>query len=125
MKALVKWCVFALVTGRRARLDLETDRFFTVADEPGLSYDDKLAVYGDLADAYFDTARYDDFWSGLQARLDEVVLGLDRGARFRSIAGPDRPFGVPGARARPVHRPPARADGPVGARGKGLDLHGP
>src|SRR6202011_2990822 len=81
MKALVKWCVFALVTRRRARLDLETDRFFAVADEPGLSYDDKLAVYGDLADAYFDTARYDDFWSGLQARLDEVVLDW--------IAGPD------------------------------------
>jgi len=73
--------VFARVTGRRARLDLETERFFTVADEPGLSYDDKLAVYGDLADAYFDTARYYDFWSGLQARLDEVVLDW--------IAGPD------------------------------------
>jgi hypothetical protein len=81
MKALVKWCVFALVTGRQARLDLETDRFFTVADEPGLSYDGKLAVYADLADAYFDTARYYDFWSGLQARLDEVVLDW--------IAGPD------------------------------------
>src|SRR6201997_2652497 len=30
MKALVRWAVFALVTGRRARLDLETDRFFAV-----------------------------------------------------------------------------------------------
>jgi hypothetical protein len=74
MKALVKWCVFALVTGRRPRLDLDTDRFFAVADEPGLSYADKLDVYRDLADAYFDSARYYDFWSGLQARLDEVVL---------------------------------------------------
>jgi len=74
MKALVKWCVFALVTGRRPRLDLDTDRFFAVADEPGLSYADKLDVYRDLADAYFDSSRYYDFWSGLQARLDEVVL---------------------------------------------------
>ena len=32
MKALVKWCVYALVTGRRPRLDTETDRFFEIAD---------------------------------------------------------------------------------------------
>jgi len=74
MKALVKWCLFALVTGRRPRLDLETDRFFTVADEPGLSYREKLDVYRDLTDAYFDSARYDDFWADKQARLDEIVL---------------------------------------------------
>jgi hypothetical protein len=81
MKALVKWSVFALVTGRRGHLDLETDRFFTVADEPGLSYEDKLAVYRDLADGYFDAARYYDFWADKQARLDEVVLDW--------VAGPD------------------------------------
>jgi hypothetical protein len=81
MKALVKWSVFALVTGRRPRLDLETDRFFRVADEPGLSYDEKLAVYRDLADGYFDSARYYDYWSELQGRLDEVVLDW--------VAGPD------------------------------------
>jgi hypothetical protein len=81
MKALVKWSVFALVTGRRAKLDLDTDRYFAVADEPGLSYEDKLAVYRGLADAYFDAARYYDYWAGLQARLDEVVLDW--------VAGPD------------------------------------
>jgi len=81
MKALVKWCVFVLVTERRPRLDLETDRFFRVADEPGLSYSERLDIYRDLADAYFDSARYYDFWAGLQARLDEVVLDW--------VAGPD------------------------------------
>jgi hypothetical protein len=81
MKALVKWSVFAVVTGRRPRLDLDTDRFFRVADEPGVSYEEKLAVYGDLADGYFDTARYYDFWADKQARLDEVVLNW--------VAGPD------------------------------------
>jgi hypothetical protein len=81
MKALVKWCVFALVTGRQARLDLDTDRFFAVADEAALSYQEKLALYRDLADAYFDSARYYDFWAGLQARLDEIVLDW--------VAGPD------------------------------------
>jgi hypothetical protein len=69
------------VTGRRPHLDLETDRFFRIADEPGLSYSERLDVYGELADAYFDTARYYDFWAGQQARLDEVVLDW--------VAGPD------------------------------------
>ena len=61
MKALVKWTVFALVTDRQAKLDLETDRYFAVADEPGMSYGEKLGEYRKLADAYFDTDRYQDF----------------------------------------------------------------
>ena len=81
MKALVKWSVFVLVLGRRPRLDLETDRFFQVADEPGLSYAEKLGVYRELADAYFDAGRYQDFWAGREARLDEIVLDW--------VAGPD------------------------------------
>jgi len=35
MKALVKWCVFALVTGRQAKLDLETDRYSRWPASPG------------------------------------------------------------------------------------------
>jgi hypothetical protein len=81
MKALVKWCVFALVTGRRAKLDLETDRYFAIADEPGMSYEEKLKGYRELADAYFDSQRYQDFWADRQSRLDEIVLEW--------VAGPD------------------------------------
>jgi hypothetical protein len=81
MKALVKWCVFALVTGRRAKLDLETDRYFAIADEPGMSYEEKLTGYRELADAYFDSRRYQEFWADRQARLDEIVLEW--------VAGPD------------------------------------
>jgi hypothetical protein len=85
MKALVKWSVFALVSGRKPRLDLETDRFFQVADEPGMPYEDKLAVYRDLADGYFDSARYYDYWSGMQARLDQVVLDWVSGPDFDQL----------------------------------------
>jgi hypothetical protein len=73
MKALVKWCVFALATGRRPKVDLETDRFFEVADD-GASYADKLGVYRDLADAYFETERYADFCATSLAHIDDVVL---------------------------------------------------
>ena len=81
IKALVKWCVFTLVTNRPTQLDLDTGRYFAVADAPGLSYAEKLGRYRELADAYFDSARYDDFWAGQQARLDEIVLDW--------VAGPD------------------------------------
>ena len=81
IKALVKWCVFALVTDRRPVLDLDTDRYFAIADEPGMSYEEKLAAYRDLADAYFDTERYQDFCASSLARLDQVMLDW--------VAGPD------------------------------------
>jgi hypothetical protein len=74
MKALVKWCVFALATGRRAQLDLQTDRFFEAADTPGTSYGEKLGVYRELADAYFETDRYEDFCASNLAHIDDIVL---------------------------------------------------
>ncbi|MDR2985776.1 MAG: hypothetical protein LBV34_13150 [Nocardiopsaceae bacterium] len=82
IKALVKWCVFALVTGRKPILDLETDRFFEIADNPGLSYEDKLKGYRALADAYFDTDRYLDFCARSLGHIDEVVLDWVTGADF-------------------------------------------
>ncbi len=82
MKALVKWCVFALATGRQAKLDTETDRSFAIADEPGMSYQEKLAEYRALADAYFETERYQDFCASRLSRLDQIVLDWVAGADF-------------------------------------------
>jgi hypothetical protein len=81
IKALVKWCVFALVTGRRAKLDLETDKYFKIADQAGASYGEKLGAYWDLADAYFESDRYHDFCASSLPRIDEIVLDW--------VAGPD------------------------------------
>jgi hypothetical protein len=85
IKAMVKWCVFALVTGRRVKLDLETDRYFAIADEPGMSYAEKLEGYRELADAYFDSERYQDFWADKQSRLDEIVLDWVSGPDFDQL----------------------------------------
>jgi hypothetical protein len=81
IKALVKWCAFALVTGRRPRLDLATDQYFAIADDAGMPYAAKLAAYRELADSYFDTERYRDFCAGSLGQLDAIVLDW--------IAGPD------------------------------------
>jgi hypothetical protein len=85
MKALVKWCVFALVTGRKAKLDLDTDRFFEVGDDPGLSYAEKLTAYRALADAYFDSERYQDFCATSLPHLDEIVLDWVAGPSFDQL----------------------------------------
>jgi hypothetical protein len=74
IKALVKWCVFALVTARRPRLDLSTRQYFEIADTAGLEYPDKLAAYRKLADAYFETERYEEFCATSLGNLDAIVL---------------------------------------------------
>jgi hypothetical protein len=85
MKALVKWCVFVLVTGRRSKLDMETDRYFAIADQAGMSYSEKLDAYRALADDYFDSERYQEFWADKQARLDDIVLDWVAGPAFDEL----------------------------------------
>jgi hypothetical protein len=85
MKALVKWCVYALVTGRRPRLDTATDRFFEIADQAGASYAEKLDAYARLADDYFESERYHDFCARRLPHLDEIVLDWAAGPDFDQL----------------------------------------
>jgi hypothetical protein len=70
--ALLKWSVFCAVTGRRPQVDLDTKRYFEVADS-SLSYEEKLAEYLKLADDYFDTARYHEFCATSLSKVDDMV----------------------------------------------------
>jgi hypothetical protein len=74
IKALVKWCVFCVVAGRRPRLDLDTRAYFDVGDRDELAYEEKLAAYRRLADDYFETERYEEFCAASLAHVDEIVL---------------------------------------------------
>jgi len=85
MKALVRWSVFALVTGRRPRLDLDTRQYFEIADDTAATYEQKLAAYRELADGYFETGRYQDFCAASLARLDEIVLDWVAGEDFDAL----------------------------------------
>ena len=97
LKALVRWCVFALVSGRKPRLDLVADEYFAIADDCGLSYADKLTAYRELSDGYFQTAEYHDFCQAVLPHLDEIVLDWVAGRDFdrllvdtvRSVYPPD------------------------------------
>ncbi|TDW70533.1 ATP-grasp domain-containing protein [Kribbella pratensis] len=81
ISALVKWSVFSLATGRRSKVDLHTERYFEIADDPSLDYDAKVDAYLALADEYFETPKYHEWCA---AHLGDFDL------RVRDwVAGPD------------------------------------
>jgi hypothetical protein len=81
ISALVKWSVFSLATSRRSKVDLHTERYFEIADDPSLDYDAKLDAYLVLADEYFETPKYQEWCA---AHLGDFDL------RVRDwVAGPD------------------------------------
>src|ERR671932_2732159 len=61
MEALVKWCVFCTVTGRRMKIDQDKRTYFEIGDRDDLSYEEKLREYRRLGDEYFHTEQYADF----------------------------------------------------------------
>jgi hypothetical protein len=85
MTALLRWTVFCLVTGRRSGLDMDTARYFAIADRDDLSYDDKLLEYRRLADKYLDTERYTDFCSSHLRHVDEMVYDWVRSPEFDTL----------------------------------------
>ena len=85
MKTLLKWTVFCTVTGRLPRYDLDTRRYFDIADREDLSYEDKLELYRQLADEYFETDRYLDFCESRMGHLADVVLEWVDSADFDAL----------------------------------------
>jgi len=74
MKALLRWTVYCVVTGRKPRFDMDTSRYFAIADREDLSYRDKLAEHRKLADEYFETEKYWEFCATKLAHVDELVF---------------------------------------------------
>ncbi|MEP6599511.1 MAG: hypothetical protein ABJB98_08720 [Actinomycetota bacterium] len=85
MRALVKWTVFCLVTGRRPRIDQDTRSYFEIGDRPDLEYSEKLAAYRRLADTYFNAERYQEFCAEHLADIDDRVLEWMTGADFERL----------------------------------------
>jgi hypothetical protein len=85
MKSLVKWSVFCTATDRKPRYDLDTRRYFDIADRDDLSYGEKLAAYRKLADDYFEVDRYADFCASRLGHIDEVVLDWVRSSDFDQL----------------------------------------
>jgi hypothetical protein len=81
IKALLRWSVFATVTGRPMGIDLTPGRWFSIADGDG-SYSEKLAAYRRLADGYFAAEQYAEFCDRHLGHVDELMVEFVRGAEF-------------------------------------------
>jgi hypothetical protein len=62
-----------VVTGRKAAVDLQTTRYFAIADDPDRNYDEKLDAYLALADEYLESEKYWDWCSSHLPHLEEQV----------------------------------------------------
>jgi hypothetical protein len=82
MKSLIKWAAFCAATGRRAKMHVDTEPWFAVADDPDLDYGAKLVQYQQLADAHFEKERYLDFCATALSGIDDLVLEWVSSADF-------------------------------------------
>jgi hypothetical protein len=74
IRTLLKWVVFCCVTGRRPTVDLDTEKYFEIADREGLTYADRLNEYRKLADRQLDVDRYQEFCARHLADVDEITV---------------------------------------------------
>ena len=85
VKALLRWTVFCAATKRKPRLVPDWDRFFAVADDATLSFEDKLAAYDAIANEMFDADRFEAFCAEHLAHLDEVAWTFFGTDAFKEI----------------------------------------
>jgi hypothetical protein len=82
MKTLVKWCAFCVATERRMRISQNTRDYFAIGDREDLSYEEKLAEYRKLVDAYLQVAEYEAFVASELAHVDELALDYFSSGEF-------------------------------------------
>ena len=74
IRALLKWVIFCCVTGRRQTVDMDTQRYFEVADREDLTYAEKLRRYRELAERQLEVERYQDFCARHLSHIDEISV---------------------------------------------------
>jgi hypothetical protein len=85
IRSLVAWCAFCSVSGRSMRLNQRTKEYFLVGDDETLAYDEKLARYEALTDAYFRTEEFEEFRAVALADLDELTVDYVESTEFDDL----------------------------------------
>jgi hypothetical protein len=85
ISSLVAWCAFCSVSGRSMRLNQRTKEYFLVGDDESASYEDKLARYAELTDAYYRTAEFEEFRAAVLPHLDELTVDYVESAEFDEL----------------------------------------
>jgi hypothetical protein len=84
MTALLRWTAFCVITGRKARLDMDTADYFAVADTTA-DYGEKLQRYREMADGYFDIDEYREFCATTLRHVPELVAEWVNSAEFDDL----------------------------------------
>ena len=72
VRSYLRWAIFCAATKRKMRRNLDWDPFYAIA-ETDRSYTEKLDAYAVIADARFETARFEEFCEKHLGHLDEVI----------------------------------------------------
>ena len=67
------------------RINQDTRAYFEIGDRDDLTYEEKLAEYRELADAYFQVAEYEEFCAEHLGGLDELALDYFGGPEFDGL----------------------------------------
>ena len=67
------------------RLNKRTKEYFLVGDDESLAYDEKLARYEALTDAYFRTEEFEEFRAVALADLDELTVDYVESTEFDDL----------------------------------------
>jgi hypothetical protein len=84
IKALLRWCVFCCVTGRRMHVEMDPAPWFGVGDDDR-TYEEKLDAYRELADGYFALDAYEEFCQRHLPHLDEAMAGYVESPEFDAL----------------------------------------
>ena len=85
IRTLVKWVIFCVVTKRRQMVDMDTERYFAIADRDDLDYAAKVREYRRLADRQLEVERYHEFCARHLAHVDEVCVDWVESADFDQL----------------------------------------
>lgn len=83
--ALAKWSIFCTTTERAMRIDQDTQNYFAIGDREDMTYDEKIAAYGKLADEYFEVDRYQSFCSKHLPHAEEVMVDFVQSPAFDDL----------------------------------------
>ena len=72
IKANLRWSLFCAATRRPMRMNADWAPYFAIADEGG-SFEENLPRYAALADAHFETERFEKFCEQHLGHLDELA----------------------------------------------------
>jgi hypothetical protein len=84
IQALAAWCMFCTATDRKVGVYQPTRDYFAIGDGDA-SYEDKLALYRQLADAYFRTAEFEEFCAAALPHLERTMVEYVESPEFDDL----------------------------------------